>query len=200
MSIFGYSASKTGRAGFTLIEMIITLAVLGLLISAVGVSAPINRESFLLTTSQEQLRDLITRAKALSVNSVFSSVPGGESCGYGVHIDSVASTAFIFRGCGADPTFFSVYAAANATSTELTGSLNQMAFDRSLKLSFSQAGSYSNGSAADIFFLPPDPLVYINGANQAGVAEAITISPVNNTSKIIWGVNVNSVGLIEPVH
>ncbi len=170
------------RSGFTLIELVVVVAIISIMLSIVVVSAPTNRREFLLSTSQEQLRTLITRSRALAINSVTGGqIPAGQVCGYGTKIDASKSAATIYYACGtATQTNFTP-----VTTTYYSGTLNQISLDKSL--SFMQD--------ANIFFLPPGPAVYINGsAGQSSVTAYVTAG--NGEQR---GVEVNSAGLIDLV-
>lgn len=166
-------------SGFTLIELLVSIAIISIMLSITVVSAPANRREFLLSTSQEQLRTLIVRSRALSINSVVTGgqVLTGEQCGYGTHVDKTLGTAFIYYSCGSK-TF-------DPASTELTGTLNQMYLNKSLK--------FSASASEDVFFLPPDPTVYIGGTTST----ASTTILIETSSGEARGVEVNSAGLID---
>lgn len=173
-----FSGSGERRSGFTLIELIVVVAIISIMLSIAVVSAPANHREFLLSTSQEQLRTLISRSRALSINSVArGQVLVGQQCGYGTRVDKALNSAFIYYSCDSK-TF-------GPGSTELSGTLNQMTLDKSLSFS----------SDEDIFFLPPDPTVYISGSmTPSSVTVGITAG--NGESR---GVEVNSAGLIDLV-
>ena len=85
-----------GKGGFTLIEMLITIRLIAFLLSITATSGGSSKRQFLLTTSQEHLRALLSRAKFLSVGTTFSG-SSQTVCGYGVHIDKSRGEGFIFR-------------------------------------------------------------------------------------------------------
>ncbi len=168
-------------AGFTLIEMLITISIISILLSSMVSSSSLGRREFILTSSQQQLRAIISRAKSLSLSTALSTL--GTICGYGVRIDKDSKTAFIFRdlkisaNCPGD----NIYSAGG--SEKLGGSLNEIKLDNSL--------SFSGNT--DVVFIPPDPTTIINGDPNSLPVEIVIKAGDNNIRKII----INKAGLID---
>jgi prepilin-type N-terminal cleavage/methylation domain-containing protein len=176
------SGRLRGTEGFTLIELLVSITIISILLGIAVASAPANRREFLLSTSQQQLQGLLTRARALSINSVAyqGSMPAGQQCGYGVHVSASPSNAFIFYACGALP-FITTY---NSSASAMGGTLNSMTLDKSLQFA----------SSSNIFFLPPDPAVYIDGSTSTN---SIVLNIVSIDNQEARGVEVNAAGLID---
>ena len=175
-----------GTEGFTLIELLVSITIISILLGIAVASAPANRREFLLSTSQQQLQGLLTRARALSINSVAyqGSMPAGQQCGYGVHVSASPSNAFIFYACGALPFITTYNTTYNSSASAMGGTLNSMTLDKSLQFA----------SSSNIFFLPPDPAVYIDGSTSTN---SIVLNIVSIDNQEARGVEVNAAGLID---
>ncbi|MBI2592954.1 MAG: type II secretion system protein [Candidatus Colwellbacteria bacterium] len=176
------SASLNSKKGFTLIEMVITISLIGFLLSITATSGGSSKRQFLLTTSQEHLRALLSRAKFLSVGTTFSG-SGQTVCGYGVHVDKSGGEAFIFRDLPAGFSCPGDFRYSGDTREKITGFLNVMKLDSALSFSID----------ADVVFIPPDPTTVLQG--DAAVPEIEeTISIAGGDSRRI---KINKAGLID---
>jgi prepilin-type N-terminal cleavage/methylation domain-containing protein len=178
--------------GFTLIEMLVVLSILSILLSISTSSASLNRKEYLLSTSQEQLRALFSRAKALTVSGLFKA--GGDVCGYGVRIDKAAdekkAVIFQFLADSDKCPESSAELSSDLNAPELSGSLNSMRLDKSL--------SFDDGNGAleslEIYFIPPDPqtVIFVNG--ELADKAVLEIKRSEQDKRII---KLNKAGLID---
>jgi len=176
--------SQSKLAGFTLVEIIIVMAIVGMFLM-IGVNSNyLKRNQFVLTASQEQLRALVSRAKFLTVNSLF--VAQDKICAYGVRIEAENGRAVIFE---AHPHF---------DNCPLAGVIKQNTFQKDLSGPFNvlhlEKGAQFNRSF-EIYFLPPDPLtvLYENGSSKNEIIIELFIQDIANRRRIL----INNAGLID---
>jgi len=178
--------------GFTLIEMLVVLSIT-LILSGIliGYSRENSRQLILINT-QTKFISLISRAKTLSTTTYLESlnIPIAPSdpklCAYGVHIDRGTNEAFIFRDKAVD-CVNSDYG-YDSGDDKLDGEIN------SFMIEIDAVQFTSQGTLTDITFIPPDPVVKINGTS--GIKEDfVEIETKGSTSKAI--IKVNSAGRIS---
>lgn len=179
---------KSNIAGFTLIEMVIVLAIIGMLLALGANSTRFNRSEFVLSTNQDKLRGLISRAKFLTVNSLI----GPDVCGYGVRIDKSESKAVVFQinrdissPCPQRGDLNYENKVVSLTKTPLEGTLNALYFDKGVVVN----------NSFDIYFLPPDPITVFTENGVLSLSNEITIklSMFNSERRIL----INKAGLID---
>ncbi|MFA5053133.1 MAG: type II secretion system protein [Parcubacteria group bacterium] len=167
------------KAGFTLIEIMVTTAILVFLMSAIWSSGSFRGSDFSVMISQEKLRLLMTRAKSMTINSIFGT--GVDSCGYGIRIE--ANRAFIFLDKG------TCNGGSNQTydpGEEVTGSVNSISLTEGLTF------IPSTGETAEVVFIPPNPRVVINNSETEELTVQVK-SPTGLSRKVI----INRQGLIN---
>lgn len=170
--------------GFTLIEIAITLGILGIMMGMVGFSDTARNKTFNTLIGQEKTRTLISRAKSLSVNSIFGT--SMNACAYGVRINDNKIFIFIDKGaCGSNNLRYD-------PGEELTGSNNEAEIGGGLKFADPATGtSFIN---KDIIFLPPEPRIYVDGSLLLNdIQIGLTIPGTGRYSRII----INKYGLIS---
>lgn len=166
---------QSAKKGFTLMELVITMAVLAVVMGA-ATSAGVGRKTqFNLSVSQEKTRALISRAKGLALNSLISQ--GSNICGYGVHITYDKAVIFTDRvGAGTCAGSDRRY----TSGEELVGGADQVVLEQGVYYSDISGGgspsqtrtSFGGPGYMDILFAPPDPTTYINtasGVNQRAI-------------------------------
>ncbi len=163
------------KRGFTLIEIIIVIAITTLLSGIIITYTSTGRSQVSLYVEEAKVAQTILRAKALSIATYTQSDPTlPVTCGYGFHMDytSGAQTYSIFRyslpsgsSCAGiqnaplDPT---------AMTFIKTENLNPV-------LKFVQDITPNSASVDDVLFVPPGPRAYIwteggtDGTNPQGV-------------------------------
>ncbi len=173
------------RKGFTIIEVIITIGIIGIMISSMGIV--INRQELVFNLDHHKLRALISRAKSLTMFGVFQEKPGSRFCGYGVEINASARRAVIFKSFSpvkCPPASFDGF-----RREPLSGELNELRLDRFLNFK----------ESVYIFFIPPDPSVhiYVYDAQRRRIpTNSFTIRMINEIGNV-RKINVNSAGLID---
>lgn len=163
-------------AGFTLIEVVITSAILTFLMASVWSASSIRNNDFTVMINQEKLRLLITRAKSMTINSVDMA----GDCGYGIRIER--NQAFIFLNRGLCPGNTNQY----DPNEEIPGSANIIRPREGVVF------ITPTGEPAEILFIPPHPLTIINRSGTERVSIRI-VSPANIERSIL----INRQGLIS---
>ena len=166
--------------GFTLIEVAVTSAILIFLMSAVWSSGSLRATDFSVMISQEKLRLLTTRAKSMTINSVFGTA--NNTCGYGIRIEQRKAFIFIDRGaCGAGNN------RRYDSGEEVPGSAN------SITLAEGIVFLPSTGENVEVVFIPPDPRTVINGSDGINEVDIEVRAPSGMSRRVI----INKQGLIN---
>jgi hypothetical protein len=186
--------------------MIITFAIITALLAATAPSAAFNRREYILSSNQEQLRSLISRAKALTMSGLLRPVVETDEriCGYGISISQNDKTATIFSSilrtspgdCPENASDFTSSINTSSINTVLLseGALNKMTFDKGLEVSMTLESIPNNLSELDIYFIPPDPLTIITTGNKDSAVITLKLAPSERKIKI------NKAGLIDLIH
>ncbi|MFA4999658.1 MAG: type II secretion system protein [Parcubacteria group bacterium] len=167
-------------SGFTLVEIVVTTAVLIFVMSAVWSAGFLRASDFSVMINQEKLRLLATRAKSMTINSVFGAHT--DSCGYGVRVERDKAFIFLDHGiCGEGNN--RIY----DLGEEVTGSINTITLREGITF------ASSTGETAEVLFIPPDPRVVINGNEAVSEVTFEVRSPTGASKKVI----INKQGLIN---
>jgi len=149
----------TNRGGFTLLEILVVLAVTTFLTGMVLTYGARGRNQTSLYVEQAKLAQIILRAKSLSVATYNKpDIP----CGYGVNVDYDANAYELFS-----------YRPANCFDIKATGIvkdvlnkyevLERYALASGVKLNRNSVDP--NATLSTVFFLPPNPDTYIWAEN-----------------------------------
>lgn len=177
---FDKKNSARFSTGFTLIEVAVTSAILIFLMSAVWSSGSLRATDFSVMISQEKLRLLTTRAKSMTINSVFGTA--NNTCGYGIRIEQRKAFIFIDRGaCGAGNN------RRYDSGEEVPGSAN------SITLAEGIVFLPSTGENVEVVFIPPDPRTVINGSDGINEVDIEVRAPSGMSRRVI----INKQGLIN---
>jgi len=155
--------------GFTLIEMLIVVAITAMLSSLLIIYSRTGEYQIVLFREQSKLASAIFRAKTLSV-ATFGGVEA--PCGYGVHLDQSGSYFIyrIFPQGGED--------CSTVAKKYVDGQSEKFESDFSLPSTI----GFVNFDVSDIFFMPPNPDTYI--FSNASAADAKIILSITETGSL----------------
>ena len=183
------SSTSTNKKGFTLIELVVVMAITAVLISMVlGYSKESTRQ-LVLTSTQAKMLSLINRAKFLSIETFFGGGRSGDQriCSYGVRVDRSNQEIFIFQDLSS-----SAECPGNSNNVydngeELSGELNRVNLKDTV-ITFTE-----NTTLTEAVFIPPDPKTKINnsGATEARVEVKI------REGKGQFTITINNAGQIK---
>ncbi len=202
MRTSGFSTSSKPTAnrskGFTLIEILVTLSILGVLSGVlIGYAAESSRQTFMMITRERVIR-LMARTKSLSTSTFLDNVStlsdpnAPKTCGYGLHIDRTTGEIFIFRDINTNCANAD-YIYTPTADARLTGSLDSYSLDLN-RISFitDPAGELNN-----VVFVPPNPDVHINGDTTGSVTQAGVNLRIKDGSAATAEISINNAGQIS---
>jgi type II secretory pathway pseudopilin PulG len=142
--------------GFTIIELMITFAIIIILSSYIILSNKTNRSQIILSLEQAKIVDALNTAKSLTLSTY---IEGNSSCGYGIYINYSNNSYEIFKygqppNCGA-------IASSSINSTD--PSYTQI---KTINLPKEVVFDNLKNKLDVIFFIPPDPktLIWSDGS------------------------------------
>lgn len=157
------NASKKGHrcascAGFTLIEVIVVIAITAMLSSFLILYNSNSRQRIALFVEQAKIAQTLQRAKSISLSKY--AVPGDSSCGYGVRFDYTAQpqTYFVFQyalGAGEDCSQVSFIQDDDNHIQPVPG----LAFEVNSNVVFDQ--DPHDDRIEYVLFIPPNPRVLV---------------------------------------
>lgn len=178
-----------------MIEILVTLAVFGILSAVMIAYSTSSGEQTLLLTTRESIVQLINRAKANSLAAYSTNNPdlgsGMATCGYGVHFDPSTGALNVFESeasstdaCASRTNF----QFASGTDVMLTSSLDAYNIDLS---QFSVIPD-TQGDLTDVVFTSPNTQTYIyttedqsGNANTGGInLQLVAGNNTNNTIEV----------------
>jgi len=171
---------KNAIQGMTLVEVVLTTAIIAFLMSVTWSASSIRDNDFIVMIHQEQLRSLIARAKSMTINSVDMA----GNCGYGVRI--IRNEAFIFLNRGACGTNND---RRYSTGERISGDANMIRPREGVVFIPPDAG-------VDIVFIPPHPHTVINGNDTIANTSISIVSPAG----IRRSIRIDRQGLINLVN
>ncbi|MDE1970104.1 MAG: prepilin-type N-terminal cleavage/methylation domain-containing protein [Patescibacteria group bacterium] len=168
--------------GFTLVELLLVMTItLTLTTMAIGYSRVGNDSLYLQQSVQKVLTDL-NQAASYALSSPARS-DGGRYCGFGLHF---SGDHYLFYG--AVPP--SAGCAGTRSYDTTPGSRDHVFYTTMLNHSSIQRVIAGGTAAHDIFFLPPDPAVYVDGATTTTPVEIVVQSERGVTTSVC----VNQIG------
>ena len=178
-----FRRSRRSRLAFTLIEVLVVIAVTSLLAGLILTYSSTSRDQVALYVQQAKLAQTIAKAKSLTISTYNKpTVP----CGYGVHMDypGGAYTLFSYDAPSCDD--LSVLNPAFETTVTAETLPSNLVF-----------GTPDAGSIDDILFIPPNPdtWVWLHGSNTTSTAGQVPIMARSGAPKLT--VTVSSAGQIS---
>lgn len=154
------------RAAFTLIELLIVVAISALLTSLVIVYSGTARNQANLSVQTTTIAQLLVRAKSLAIATYRNpSAPGSHLCGYGVLFDTAAETyslvSYSPAGGAACPSTaaISMNGITGDTLSQYSADTWHMRLTNGVK--FLTTGSQGNALKLALFY-PPDPTTLLS--------------------------------------
>jgi len=174
--------SKQNNKGFTLIEILVVLAIIIIITGIVIFNVGTERQNSALLRSSQKLSLDLRRAQSFALSSKTYKT-SGVPCGWGVHFNGLGSTNYII--------FADMAAAADCSNRDFirTGNGSEdfetINFESGININ-----SLSN-NLSDVVFTPPDPIVNF-APNQTSVS--IVLINKNGATRTI---NINKTGFIS---
>lgn len=187
MDIFGKNLTSKNSAGFTLIELIVSISIIAMMSGLFLTNYhSTNKTSELRMTAQKLASDLrLAQNYSLGSKEYGGNMPAG---GWGVHLDRVVS-----------PNSYIIFADndGNMQYDSGEGDVDKggMVVALPAGVSIQEINIGSPIDFVDITFLPPDPMTNIwDGASTNNLISIVLTENSTNTTK---AVEVNFFGLIE---
>jgi prepilin-type N-terminal cleavage/methylation domain-containing protein len=176
---------QKGQSGFSLIELLVVVSILGVLTSLLILYSRDSEKQLTLIREQSKLVSTILRAKSLAVQTFTGE---GLICGYGVHFfENAGYTLFKDAKVGNEClTNDKVLTLPDTNEWEETVDLSSLGVQ------------ISSGQTSDIFFIPPDPQVALNGVVPPGPVDVvIDLSIVIDGQLSTRSIKVNNAGQVS---
>lgn len=146
----------TDRSAFTLVEVLVVIAITALLAGIILSYSSSSRDRVALSVEQAKLAQTIVKAKSLTVSTYNDPI---IPCGYGVHIDYETDSYQIFS-YGIEEGSFEPAQCDDMSELKPTLKIEVSNNKLPANLTFEDPGKPVPGSAdniQDILFLPPNP-------------------------------------------
>lgn len=143
--------------GFTLVEILVTAAIIALLTSVLTVYTRSQEAPLLLFREQSQLFSVINRAKSLSIQTFNNpDIP----CGIGVRLEQTGRY-FMFYDRASDCSSSDYRWQSGSDDTTVPN--EDYMLDSKI--------NFATLPVSDVVFVPPDPFTYLNGSLSFGEAQ-----------------------------
>ena len=162
--------------GFTLVELLVSIVIIGILTAAVVASSPVAKQGFAIMRSSQGLAQDIRRAQIKA--TAMKEIDGASPKGYGIYLTTNASSSYI------------LFADQDGDYEYNEGDIliETINLETDVKIS-----TLLPGSPLHIVFEPPNPTVWINSSSSS--SSTITLHLEDNETKI-REIFVNKSGLI----
>jgi prepilin-type N-terminal cleavage/methylation domain-containing protein len=162
------------RKGFTLLELIITILIIGILSSSLFLSQPVFKRQTSVQRAAYQLSKDIREVQEKALATNLQTCPSGIFKGFGIYFDINYPTRYqLFYKCDTTRNIIK------------TINLEEGVFIQSL----------SPSSPLEILFEPPDPIVYINNNSWSNQEAQIILNSSYNLPSI--KIKINNTGRIS---
>jgi prepilin-type N-terminal cleavage/methylation domain-containing protein len=180
--------------GFTIAELLTVVIIIGILSAVVFSNYGGSNKTMALGRASQQLAQDLRRAQQMSMGSL--SGVAGVTAGYGMYFINASSGSpsslsyIIFR----NDTKASLNASyVNSSSDPTVETIN---IEKGIKICDIKVNGTTLGSnPLSVFFLPPDPITYINGG-YVGSTASIVLCVADDASKTMT-VKINNSGMID---
>lgn len=170
------------NSGFTLIEMLVVLAIIVIITGIVIFNTSLERQNSALLRSAQKLSLDLRRAQSFALSSkVFKT--SGVPCGWGAHFNGIGSDNYII--------FADLAVNQNCSDRDFIRAANGSEDFETINLESGITVSGLSGGLSDIVFTPPDPIVTFTPA-QTSVG--ITLINKNSATRVI---TINKTGFIS---
>ena len=170
------------KAGFTIIELLIVIAIIGIITGIVVFNTGAERQNSALLRSAQKLSLDLRRVQSFALSSkVFKT--NGVPCGWGVHFNGTDSTDYII--------FADLAANVNCSDRDFIRAADGSEDFETINLESGITVSSLSSGLSDIIFTPPDPTVTFTPAQTSA---SITLINKNFVTRAI---NVNKTGFIS---
>ena len=150
---------KSPRSGFTLIEMLIVVAISAMLATIAITYSGTERDQIALSVEQTKIAQFVLQARSLAL-ATYTNQPGTLVCGYGVFFDTAANTYSIFAyqpptttTCPAESSLsWSSISSYETSYTQETWKVQPQSH-----ITFSASSGGVGVSSPMVFFYPPNP-------------------------------------------
>ncbi len=150
------------RKGFTLIEMLIVVAISAMLASIAITYSGTERDQIALSVEQTKIAQFVLQARSLAL-ATYASQPGTLVCGYGVFFDTTANTYSIFAyqppattTCPAE----SSLSWSSIANNEVLYTQEAWKVQPGSHITFTASSGGVGVSSPMVFFYPPNPDVF----------------------------------------
>lgn len=177
-----FSSSILKNKGFTLVELLVTISIMGILLGILIFNFPKGKQQLALQRSAHKILQDLKAVQESSMSAKAEECPGEVNArGFGAYFDQSSPNSYIlFADCDNSHTYN--YGDKNLKSP-------QVDLEKGIKIS-----SLSPNSPLSVVFSPPSPTTYINGYTIYDAQLTISLeSDVSKTKTI----KINKAGLIE---
>jgi len=161
--------------GFTVIEILVIVAVLSLLTTILLLNIRTGQNQIILFREQTKIIGILSRAKYLAISTFGRE---GVPCGYGVHFNKTSGVFLIFKDLAVD---------CGASDKKYSG-----ASEIYESYQLDPAVMFDGPTSLDVLFIPPEPLVVITPTQDPAT---IVVKPIGAENQVF--IKINSAGQIS---
>jgi prepilin-type N-terminal cleavage/methylation domain-containing protein len=184
------------RNGFTLIEVLIVVAISTMLTAMAITYSSTEREQIALSVEETKISQFILQARSLSIATYGNA--GGSVCGYGVLFDASSGTYSIFAyipnlGMGTTCPVVSSITSAPGAAAEAKYTNETWRVSPQGGVTFSTSGP---NALSLILFYPPNPDTLLFDGSGSPISQA-SIKLTTADGKLSHTISVNSAGQLS---